>query len=289
MKFKTNISKDAIHKGTVTCLGWSSNDEIYSVSDDHQLYKWNAVTRESMTVAKLPADFFPTDLHWLTNGRPSAANSTKASGGGTASSSSGGGGAAADSMLITSSDGRFIILNKSARVERTVSGHTAAITVGRWSPDGAGLLTGSEDGSIKVWSRSGMLRSTVVQNETAAAAPIRCAVWSPTSAAIAYCQAGFVAIKPLAANSKVTKWRAHDGMVLCLSWSTDTEYIASGGEDCRYKIWDAQGSLVYNGGYPEDYAVTSVEFSPNGQLLAVGGYNLLKLCNFTGVNFFDIE
>lgn len=103
--------------------------------------------------------------------------------------------------MITSNDGRFIILNKSARVERNISAHSGSITSGRWSPDGAGLLTSGEDGVVKVWSRSGMLRSTVVQNE----GPIRCACWSPLSTAIAYCQAGFIAIKPLAANSKLTK------------------------------------------------------------------------------------
>lgn len=31
MKFKTNVTKDIVHKGTVTCLGWCNNAEIYSV------------------------------------------------------------------------------------------------------------------------------------------------------------------------------------------------------------------------------------------------------------------
>lgn len=128
-----------------------------------------------------------------------------------------------DSLLITSSDGRFVILNKNARVERNITAHTGVITTGRWSPDGAGLLTAGlflkirftsiiyicsisvsvlgEDGLLKVWSRSGMLRSTVVQNEEA----IRCARWSPNSISVAFCYAGFIAIKPLAANSKLMK------------------------------------------------------------------------------------
>lgn len=78
-----------------------------------------------MEVAKLPNDFIPTDLHWLLlSGRNS------------------GGGKGSDTLLICSNDGRFIILNKSARVERNISAHSAAIRIGRWSPDGAGLLTG---------------------------------------------------------------------------------------------------------------------------------------------------
>lgn len=111
------------------------------------------------------------------------------------------GGSGFDALLITSSDGRYVILNKSSRVERNVSAHTGAIATGRWSPDGAGILTAGEDGVLKVWSRTGMLRSTVVQNE----GPIRCACWSALSDAVAYVQAEYVAIKPLSAKSKLTK------------------------------------------------------------------------------------
>lgn len=140
-------------------------------------------------MAKLPDDFFATDLQWLV-GRPSG-NVSKSGGAGLA-----------DSLLISSTDGRFIILNKNVRVERNILAHTdSTITSGRWSPDGAGILTSGEDGIIKVWSRSGMLRSTVVQNEGL----IRCAHWSPKSDAIAYCQGPYIAIKPLAANSKLRK------------------------------------------------------------------------------------
>lgn len=252
---------------------------------------------EPLPTAKLPDDFMPTDLHWLTpsntrlavavvaakTGQQLAALGNSAagnvSGGGTSATASAVSGVS-DALLLTSTDGRFIILNRSARVERNVTAHTAAISQGRWSPDGAGLLTAGEDGAIKVWSRSGMLRSTVVQNE----ATIRCACWSPASDAIAYAQAGFVAIKPLSVNSKLTKWRAHEGMVLSLSWSPDRQHLASGGEDCRYKIWTTAGAVVF-ASYPEDYAVTSVAFSAAGAvLLAVGGYNSLRLCDANGVS-----
>lgn len=154
------------------------------LSDDHQIYKWSDVSRDSVEVAKLPDDFIPTDLHWLLLGGRSS-----------------GGGKGSDTLLICSNDGRFIILNKSARVERSISAHTAAISSGRWSPDGAGLLTAAEDGVIKIWSRSGMLRSTVIQSDEA----IRCARWAPASTSIAFSQGGHISIKPLAANSKLIR------------------------------------------------------------------------------------
>lgn len=159
-------------------------------------------SQEHIATAKMPSDFFPTDLHCLGSSNRSSGGKHHASSvsGNSANTVSAGGGGS-DTLLITSSDGRFVILNKSSRVERNVSAHSGAISSGRWSPDGAGLLTAGEDGMLKVWSRTGMLRSTVVQNE----GPIRCACWSARSDAVAYAQGGFLAIKPLAAKSKLTK------------------------------------------------------------------------------------
>lgn len=126
MKFKTYLSKEGSFRlGVVSCVDWSGAEEIYSCSSDHNLLKWKANTRESVQVASLPEDFHPTDLHLLV-----------------LKTNVGGGGKGSDSLLIASNDGRFIILNKSARLERSISAHAGAITSARWSPDGAGLLTG---------------------------------------------------------------------------------------------------------------------------------------------------
>lgn len=143
-------------------------------------------------MAKLPEDFYPTDLQWLCQSRSAAKSS---------SSGNNSGNKANDLLQVSSSDGRFIILNRNARAERIVNAHTGPINVARWSFDGTSLLTAGEDGVIKVWSKLGMLRSTIIQNES----PIRVACWSSNSMSIAYCTGSFIAIKPLAANSKVIK------------------------------------------------------------------------------------
>ncbi|XP_049530312.1 intraflagellar transport protein 80 homolog [Anopheles darlingi] len=268
MKFKTYLAKDSKLSEGLCVLGWSNNEHIYSCGNDQQIYKWTSTNREFMQVAKLPDGFVPSDLHWLVSKNGNLSSS---------SSAGPAGGKAAECLLLAGTEGSFVILNKSVRFDRNVMAHLGTITSSRWSPDGSGLLTAGEDGIIKIWSRSGMLRSTVVQNE----GPIRCARWAPDASAIAYSQGTFVSIKPLAANSKILKWRAHDGMVLCLSWSNNTGMIATGGEDCRYKIWDTQGTNIYVS-VTDDFAITSVEFSPDGILLAVGGFNMIKLCHFSG-------
>jgi hypothetical protein len=47
------------------------------------------------------------------------------------------------------------------------------------------------------------------------------------------------------------------------------------------QVWDTYGRLLYQGD-PFDFAVTSVAWSPNGDLLAVGSQDTLQLCDRMG-------
>lgn len=79
--------------------------------------------------------------------------------------------------------GRFLLVSKTGRVEKTVDGHKGAVLGIRWAvPDGSALLTCNEgegrifyyshywivgeDGAVKIWSRTGMLRTVLIQNST---------------------------------------------------------------------------------------------------------------------------
>jgi len=93
--------------------------------------------------------------------------------------------------------------------------------LGRWSNDGSALLTGTfclrfyklfisnniiliaagQDGAIKIWSRNGMLRSTLVK----ANLPILTANWSPDSSSILYAQGANLILQSLNSNSKPYK------------------------------------------------------------------------------------
>lgn len=214
----------------------------------------------------LPKDFSPTDLHVLmgVSGVPGSTKTSTVSGG------------AGEFLLICSSDGRFLIVNlKSNRIEKNVLGHNGPIVSGRWSNDS--FLTAGEDGAIKVWSRSGMLRSTVTQSAT----PIRFARWCPNSNSVLYASENSLTIKPLAPNSKAVRWVAHEGLVLCGAWCHISGLIASGGEDCRYKIWDSKSAILYQSPM-EAHAIVSCDFS--GEFLLVGSFNCMRLCNATGVS-----
>ncbi len=64
------------------------------------------------------------------------------------------------------------------------------------------------------------------------------ACWSPDSDAIAYTSGRSLVLKPLQPAVKPTQWKAHDGLILCLDWSSANSLLVSGGEDRKYKVRD---------------------------------------------------
>ncbi|KAL7303838.1 hypothetical protein TKK_0003962 [Trichogramma kaykai] len=265
MRFKILQKGLKCHTKTVTCVVWNASDEIFSCGDDHQLVSWkfDGGMLASKVVAELPDDFYPTDMQCHSRPvQPGSGALKKLS---------------QDVLLITTDDGRYHLVSKTGKIEKSVSAHAGATICGKWSYDGTALLTAGEDGLLKVWSRSGMLRSTVVRGNQ----PVLAAAWSPDNSMILYAQGPFLLIQSLTSTSKPLKWQGHDGLIMAVSWNQFHGLIVSGGEDCRYKLWDPSGNLLYTsmGG---DHPVTSVSWCFSGSHFAVGSFNTLKLCDKVG-------
>lgn len=133
---------------------------------------------------------------------------------------------------------------------------------------GNAIATGGEDGQVKVWSRAGMLRSTLM----AADDPVYCLAWGGSAGSqLLVCSGSSVSIRSLqgaasgpaaagaagpnimavprgssnnasagssSASTSNTQlsWKAHDGVVLKADWNAITGNIVTGGEDCKYKV-----------------------------------------------------
>ena len=82
-----------------------------------------------------------------------------------------------------------------------------------------------------------MPRCTLVQN----AKPIYCVVWSPDNNNILYCCEKNLCLMPQLPGTKQLQWKAHDGIVLQCDWNPANNLIVSGGEDCKYRVWDSFG------------------------------------------------
>ncbi|XP_063194909.1 intraflagellar transport protein 80 homolog isoform X5 [Chroicocephalus ridibundus] len=202
MRLKTSLLKEPKHKELVSCVGWTTADELYSCSDDHQIMKWNLLTSETTRVVKLPDDIYPIDLHWF----PRSIGGKKQS--------------HAESFVLTSSDGT----------------------------------------------------------------PVYSVAWGPDSEKVLYTSGKQLIIKPLQPNAKVLQWKAHDGLILKTDWNSVNDLILSAGEDCKYKVWDSYGRVLYSS-QPHEYPITSVAWAGDGELFAVGSFHTLRLCDKTGWSY----
>ncbi|XP_016420867.1 intraflagellar transport protein 80 homolog [Sinocyclocheilus rhinocerous] len=262
MRLKTSLLKEPKHRELVSCVGWTSADELYSCSDDHHILRWNLLTNDTSVLVKLQDQIYPLDLHWL----PKSVSGKKQAG--------------AESFALTSTDGKLHLVSKSGRVEKSVEAHRGAVLAGRWNHDGTALITAGEDGQLKIWSKSGMLRSTLAQQGT----PVYSVAWAPDSGRVLYTSGRQLVIKPLQPSAKVLQWKAHDGVILKVDWSAVNDLILSGGEDCKYKVWDSYGRLLFSSS-AHDYPVTSVAWAPDGELFAMGSFHTLRLCDKTGWSY----
>ncbi|KAF6771101.1 hypothetical protein AHF37_09323 [Paragonimus kellicotti] len=161
--------------------------------------------------------------------------------------------------------------------------HTKGLCLSvKWNQDGTSFATSGEDGKIKVWSQSGMLRSTLAQHGM----PIYSLAWGSNTPQIVFTLGRQLVLQSLQANAKPTAWKAHEGLILKVDWSYVNDRIISGAEDCKYKVWDTFGRLLYvSAAY--DYPITSLAWSPDGKLFAAGSFNMLRLCDKSGAVVVD--
>ncbi|KAI9164318.1 hypothetical protein H9P43_008147 [Blastocladiella emersonii ATCC 22665] len=254
------------HSELVSCLGWSSGSELYTLGEDQKLLRWS---HEGECLGPVPTNLFPsasataaqgnaarvtiyyTALHWCPG--------------------------KTDVFAAGTSDGKVMLCSKGARVDKVIEAHHGAILSLAWCNDGTALLSGGEDGIIKIWSKSGMLRSTFITQSS----PVFSAAWSADGSQILFTTNRSLSVKPLQAGTKTNTWKAHEGVILKAVWNETTGLIVSGGEDKKYKVWDAFGRLLYSSQMLE-HTITSLAWSINGESFAVGSFNNIRVCDRLG-------
>ena len=224
-----------------------------TIGDDHKMKVWSAVSQTVVRVFDLPSELFPIDLH-----------------------------ASKDILVLSTSDGSLHLLNgKTGRIEKSVEGHSGCSLSVRWSPDSSAIASSGEDGLVKIFSKTLLLRSTFSMQSN----PVYSLSWSPSSHALVFASSTKLEIKELSPKSKPIAWKAHDALILCVSWSKNGT-IVSGSEDRRFKIWDAMARLLFQSD-KHDFPLNCLSISPDSSLIAIGSFNLVKLVSSSGWSLHD--
>jgi len=137
-----------------------------------------------------------------------------------------------------------------------------------WSPDSKTLAVGGgnagRNGGIELWN-PGERRLVHADN------PFRDLVYAVAFAPdgkrlVAAGAEGLIRIIDLAGGQTLGTLTGHSGPVLCLAWSSDGNWIASGSADRSIRIWEASGKFVRSLNNHAG-AVQAVIFAPDGQTL----------------------
>ncbi|KAJ7108125.1 hypothetical protein C8R44DRAFT_884894 [Mycena epipterygia] len=188
-------------------------------------------------------------------------------------------------------------------IQKELRGHTKSVEVVAFSPDGNQIVSGSGDGTIRLWdsetgvlaeefpgysvivspnskwilfgSPGGITRVWDLENGSLAAGEFHRQGWgtsavSPDRKQIVTLDSYSVRLWDLETGEVAGVFKGHRNHVRCVAFSPDGKDIVSGSDDMTVRVWDSATGLLT--GYFDGYngEVTSVAFSSSGKQIVSG-------------------
>ena len=159
---------------------------------------------------------------------------------------------------------------KALHTEETKMQHSAAVGELVITPDGKKLLIGSKNGKIEIWDAATNRMEGVFADLQE---PILGLALSRDGKRLAAGgEAGLARVWEISSRGMIFETHGHgDVQIFTVALSPDGEMLATGGADAATRLWRTDsGELLHKFDFAGDW-VRSVQFSPDGGTLAVGG------------------
>lgn len=150
----------------------------------------------------------------------------------------------------------------------SLRGHTKNISSIDWKPDSRQIVSGSQDGTLRIWDGQSGQMLRIIQISQEYVSRIISAKWSPDGKFIASIGRDdrSIQIWEAATGNLVATLFGHEDDVSAIAWKPDGTQIASSGFDNTLRFWDTQTfqALIH---FDLEDAAHSLVWNSNGQLL----------------------
>ncbi|KAG8990572.1 hypothetical protein FRB94_013285 [Tulasnella sp. JGI-2019a] len=140
-----------------------------------------------------------------------------------------------------------------------------------WSPNGQRIVSGSEDGSLRLWDPS--TGNPIGERWTFHRGEVKCVAWSPDGTMIVSgANDHIIQLWDAITGTRVEEaWKGHTGYVLSLAWSPDGNRVISAAGDKTLRMWDpSTGAPIGEAWTGHAGRVYCVSWSPDGRSIASG-------------------
>jgi len=170
---------------------------------------------------------------------------------------------------------------------KILTGHSKNVYSVAWSPDGTKIVSGSQDGTIKIWNAITGVNIKTFTGQS----DVYSVDWSPNGKDIVSgSRDGTIGIWNATTGVNLRIINATENVVRAVAWSPNSSYIVSSDATLlitvnEIHIWDATTGINLKTINNND-SIYSVDWSPNGSLIASGSQDkTIKIWNTTtGIN-----
>ncbi|MFZ9752551.1 MAG: DUF4365 domain-containing protein, partial [Cyanobium sp.] len=157
-----------------------------------------------------------------------------------------------------------------------LEGHQGRVSSVGWSADGQRLVSGGDDGAVRLWMAASGQPLAVLEGHQGRVSSVG---WSADGQQLASGGAdGTVRLWDVVCGRQLAVLEGHQGPVRSVGWNADGQRLASGGADGTVSVWEAASGRQLAVLEGHKGPVLTVGWSADGQRLASGGaYGTVRL------------